>query len=53
MVDATEGRDVATADITEAFLQTDSVKGDIYINMEGVMVTLLKEIYPAYYNDFI
>ena len=53
MIDATEGRDVATADITGAFLQTDYDKGDIHINMEGEMVTLLEEIYPDYYKDFI
>ena len=35
MVDATEGRDVASDDIIGYFLQTDYDKGDIHIKMEG------------------
>ena len=42
-----EVRDVATADILGAFLQTDYDKGDIHIYMEVAMLNLLKEIYPA------
>ena len=53
MIDAMEGREVATADIPEAFLQTDYDKGDIHIKLEGVMVTLLEEIDPEYYKYFI
>ena len=53
MIDTTEFWDVATADIPGAFIQTDYKKRDIYINMEGEMVTLLEEIDPAYYKDFI
>ena len=45
-IDATEGRDVATADITGAFLQTYYEKGDTHIKLEGEMVTLIEEIYP-------
>ena len=41
MIDAMEGREVATADIPVALLQTDYDKGDIYIKLEGSMVTLL------------
>ena len=41
MIDATEGREIATAEIIGAFLQTDYEKGDIHINMEGAMATLL------------
>ena len=48
MIDAMEGRGVATADIAGAFLQTDYEKGYIPINTEGAMVNILKEIYPAY-----
>ena len=44
MIDAMEGRDVATLDIPGAFLQTDYDKGDIHIKLEGAMVTLLEEI---------
>ena len=53
MIDAMEGREVATADIPGAFLQTDYDKGDIHIKLEGAMVTLLEEIDPEYYKDFI
>ena len=45
MIDAMEGRDVATVDIPGAFLQTDYDKGGIYIKLEGAMVSLLEEIY--------
>ena len=41
MIDAKEGRDVATSDIPGGFLKSDYDKGDIYIKTEGSMVTLL------------
>ena len=53
MIDAMESREVATADIPGAFLQTDYDKGDIHIKLEGAMVTLLEDIDPEYYKDFI
>ena len=53
LIDAMEGREVATADITGAFLQTDYDKGDIHIKLEGAMVTLLEETDPDYYKYFI
>ena len=53
MIDAMEGQEVATADIPGAFLQTDYDKKDIHIKLEGDMVTLLQEIDPEYYKDFI
>ena len=53
MIDATEGREVATANIPGAFLQTDYYKGDIHTKMEVVMVTLLEEIDLEYYKYFI
>ena len=53
MIDAMEGQEVATAYIPGVFLQTDYDKGDIHIKMEGSMVTLLEEIDPEYYKDFI
>ena len=46
MIDATEGREVATANNPGAFLHTDYEKGDINIKLEGDMVTLLEEIDP-------
>ena len=46
LIDAMEGRKVATADIPGAFLQTDHNVEDIHIKLEGAMVTILEEIYP-------
>ena len=53
MIDATEIRVVATADIPGAFLQTDYDKGDIHIKLEGDMGTLPEDIDPEYYKYFI
>ena len=46
MIDEIEGWDVATDDIPGYFLQTDYNRGDIHINMEGKMLTLLENINP-------
>ena len=48
-----EGLDVSTSDSTVAFIQTDYNKGDIHIKMEGKTVTLIEDINPDYYKDFI
>ena len=48
-----EGRVVANNEIPGAFLKTDYGKGDIHNNMEGAIMTLLEEIYPAHYKDLI
>ena len=53
MIYAMEVREIATSDIPGAFLQTDYDKGDIHIKLEGAMVTLLEDIDPEYYKDFI
>ena len=53
VIDAMEVRDVENAEIPWAFLQTDYDKGDIHIKMEGEMVTLIEDINPDYYKDFI
>ena len=45
-----EYREVATADIPGAFLQTNYYKVDIHIKLEGGMVALLEEIDPEYYK---
>ena len=42
MIDAMEFREVATVDISGAFLKTDYDKGDIHIKLEGAVVTLLE-----------
>ena len=53
MIDAIEVREVATTNTPGAFLHTNYHKGDIHIRLEGDMATLLKEIDPEYYKDFI
>ena len=53
MIDTMGVRNTVTADIPVALLQTDYHKGERHIKMEIEMVTLLEEIYPAYYKDFI
>ena len=44
MIVAMEVREVATANIPGAFLQTYYDKGDIHIKPEGDMVTILEDI---------
>ena len=53
MIDAMESREVATADIPGAILQTNYDKGDIHIQLEGAMFTLLEDIDLEYYGYFI
>ena len=53
MIDAMEGRKVATTGIPGAFLQTKYDKGYIHIKLEGAMVALLEDIDPEYYKYFI
>ena len=53
MIDAMELRELATAEIPRAFLQTNHDKGYIHIKLEGAMVNLLEEIDPVCYKDFI
>ena len=53
IIDAMQFWDAVTDDIKGSFLKTDSDKGDIHINMEGEMVTILNYINLAYYKDFI
>ena len=48
MIDAMEGRDVATYDIQGTFLKNDYDKGEVNINMEGEMMNLHVKINPAY-----
>ena len=53
MIDAKEGRDVATADIPGAFLQTDYDKGDTHLRIEGPMLELLTKLEPEHYRKYI
>ena len=48
MIYEMEGWDVVTDDIPGYFLQNDYSRGDIHINMEGEMLTLLENINPEY-----
>ena len=52
MIDAREGRDVATADIPAAFLQTEYTKGDTHIRIKGPMLELLTELDPGLYRKY-
>ena len=50
MIDAIEGRDVATADIPGAFLQTDMPEDEIvHIRLDGTMAELLCRLDPNLY----
>jgi len=53
MIDAKEKRDVATADIPGAFLQTEYTKGDTHIRIVGPMLDLLTQIDPSLYRECI
>ena len=44
IIDAMEGREVATAKIPGTFLHTNYDKVGIHIKMEGSMVTITEEI---------
>ena len=53
MIDAMAGRGVSTCEIPGDLIKTDYGKGDIHISIEGAVVTLLKDINPAYNKYFI
>ena len=53
IIEKMEGWYVATYDISGAFLQTYHYKWYIHIKTDRAMVTLLEDICPAYYNNFI
>ena len=53
IIDAMEGREVATTDIPGDFLRNDYEKGDMHTKLEGSMLNLLEDIDPEYYEDFI
>jgi hypothetical protein len=52
IIDAKEGRDVATADIPGAFMQTDMVD-TVHMVLEGTMVELLVKIDPKLYRKYL
>ena len=53
MIYAMEGRDVATADIPGAFLQTEYTKGDTHVRIDGTMAELLAQVDPKLYRKYI
>ena len=52
IIDAKEGRDVATADIPGAFMQTDMVD-TVHMKLEGTMAELLVKIDPKLYRKYL
>ena len=52
VIDATEGRDVATVDIPGAFMQAD-MDETVHIRMEGRMAELICKLDPSMYRPFI
>jgi hypothetical protein len=52
IIDAKEGRDVATAGIPGAFMQTDMVD-TVHMVLEGTMAELLVEIDPKLYRKYL
>eukprot|EP00536_Pseudo-nitzschia_multiseries_P000236 jgi/Psemu1/516/gm1.516_g len=53
MIDAYKGRDVATANIPGAFLQTKDTSRDTHLRLDGVMLDLLSEIDPKHYEQHV
>jgi hypothetical protein len=51
-IDAKEERDVATADIPGAFMQTD-MEGVMHMMLEGKMAELLVKIDPKLYGKYL
>ena len=52
VIDAIEGRYVATSDVPGAFLQTEMPEDeeDVHIRIDGAMAELLAKIDPEFYN---
>ena len=53
LIDALEGRDVATVDIPRAFMQADMEGEDVHVKMQGKLVHLLAQIDPKLYRQYI
>jgi hypothetical protein len=52
VIDAMEGRDVATCDIPGAFMQSD-MKGKVVMKLEGVMAEVILKIDPRQYTKYV
>ena len=53
VIDATEGRDVETVDISGAFMQAGMEGDDVHMKMEGKMAELLVKLDPKLYRKYI
>ena len=53
MIDAIEGRNVATVDMSGAVMQSDMEGEDTFMKIEGKMVDILKRIDPKMYEKYI
>jgi hypothetical protein len=52
VIDAIEGRDVATCDIPSAFMQSD-MKGKVIMKLEGIMAEVILKIDPKKYSKHV
>jgi hypothetical protein len=52
VIDAIEGRDVATCDIPGAFMQSD-IKGKVVMKLEGVMAEVIIKVDPKQYTKYV
>jgi hypothetical protein len=52
VIDAAEGRDVATCNIPRAFMQSD-MKGKVVMKLEGVMAEVFVKIDPKQYTIYV
>jgi hypothetical protein len=52
IIDAIEGRDVATVDLPGAFMQSD-MEGTVHMKLEGVIAEVILKIDPKKYKKFV
>ena len=52
VIDALEGRDVATVDIPGAFMQAD-MDEEVHIKLEGPMADILIKLDPKFYSQYV
>ena len=53
VIDAYECRDVFTADIPNAFIQTEQEGEHVYMKIRGELVDILVGMFPTVYKDFV
>ena len=52
MIDAMEGRDVATCDLPGAFMHSN-MKGKVVMKLEGVMTEVITKVDPSKYTKYV